>query len=87
MLFYTSLKNHIYCSSVYFVTASVSLLLEHPSYKLHKKRFYTDTGKYVFSNRVVDVWNRLPNAVVSCNTVTSFKCMLDHVLQHDWGLI
>jgi hypothetical protein len=56
-------------------------------YKLHKKRFNTDIGKYVFSNRVVDVWNRLPNAVVSCITVTSFKCMLDHVLQQDWGLI
>jgi len=51
-------------------------------YKLFKQRFTTNIGQFSFSNRVIDVWNCLPVDVVSCNTVTSFKVKLDHLLQH-----
>ena len=37
-------------------------------YKLYKKRFRTDTGKFNFANRVVDEWNVLP-AVMLLNVL------------------
>ena len=42
--------------------------------KLFKKRFRLDVGlrKYVFSDRVVDRWNQLPEKNV-CSTVNTFK--------------
>ena len=57
------------------------------SYKLYKKSFNTNIGKFSFSNRAVDVWNRLPNDVVSCNTVTCFKVKLDQLFKEVWGFI
>lgn len=36
--------------------------------------------KFYFPNRVVDIWNSLPDTVVSAETVNSFKCRLDKVL-------
>ena len=35
--------------------------------------------KNVFSNRVVDAWNELPQYVVDAETVNSFKARLDKV--------
>ena len=32
-----------------------------------------DATKYYFSNRVVNVWNSLPNYIVSAPSVSSFK--------------
>jgi len=43
----------------------------------HKNRFYTDLGKFFFSNRVVDKWNELPASVVQSLSVESFKSKLD----------
>ena len=36
-----------------------------------------DVRKYSFSNRVVDVWNSLPDDVISASTVFSFEVRLD----------
>lgn len=44
--------------------------------KLFKKRFKLDVRKYVFSNRIVDKWNSLPDICVSCNTLNSFKACI-----------
>ena len=33
----------------------------------------TDVRKYFFSNRVVDEWNRLPEEIIQCRTVSNFK--------------
>ena len=55
--------------------------------KLIKNRFDTSIGKYVFSNRVIDVWNDLPQDAVSCNTLNLFKPKLDHYLRNCRGLI
>ena len=39
-----------------------------------KKRFRLDVRKYVFSNRVVDRWNQLPEKnVINVVTVNTFK--------------
>ena len=37
--------------------------------KLFKKRFRLDVRKYIFSNRVVDRWNQLPEKCIKCSTV------------------
>ena len=36
-----------------------------------------DTRKYSFSNRIIPLWNSLPEKVVSSSTVKSFKVRLD----------
>ena len=36
-----------------------------------------DLRKFSFSNRVVNIWNSLPNWVVSANTTNTFKARLD----------
>ena len=52
-------------------------------YKLEKLRFRTDVGKYWFTNRVVNQWNRLGRHVVSAETVGSFKKRLDECMDRE----
>ena len=49
--------------------------------KLFKARFNTNCGKFMFSNRLVDKWNRLSEDIISCNTVEAFKVKLDQYLR------
>lgn len=53
-------------------------------YKLFKRSFRTNLGKFSFVNRVTDTWNRLPEDVVDCSTVACFKSKLDHLFKHVW---
>ena len=46
-------------------------------FKLYKKAFSTNLGKFSFSNRIFDGWNSLPQHIVSSNTVKTFKIRLD----------
>ena len=46
-------------------------------YKLIKKQVKYDLRKFYFTNRVVDVWNSLPDYVVDVETVNLFKNRLD----------
>jgi hypothetical protein len=69
-----------------FFTFNVGNLRGH-RFKLFKNRFNCNIGKYAFSNRVVDVWNSLPDDIVSCDTISSFKAKLDRLFKDDWGLI
>ena len=55
--------------------------------KLFKHGSCTNIGKYCFSNRVVDTWNSLPELVVACQSVNSFKNKLDKHLSTNMGLI
>ena len=57
----------------------------HP-FKLYKKRVDLDWGKYVFSNRIIDEWNKLPEKVVSAKDVLSFKIELDKYLRSTEGI-
>ncbi len=52
-------------------------------YKLEKLRFRTDVGRYWFTNRVVNDWNRLGRHVVSGETIGSFKKRLDECMDRD----
>jgi len=47
------------------------------SQKLFKRSARLDVGKYYFSNRVCDEWNRLPGEIVNVGSVDSFKGRLD----------
>ena len=46
-------------------------------YKLEKFRFRTDIGRYWFTIRVVNDWNRLGRHVVSGESIGRFKSRLD----------
>ncbi len=45
--------------------------------KLFHRRCDKDLRKFFFSNRVVSVWNTLPNEVVTAPSIDSFKNELD----------
>ena len=47
------------------------------SLKLYKEQARLDVRKYFFSHRVVDTWNALPETVIGCNNVNTFKIKLD----------
>jgi len=46
-------------------------------YKLQKSSGYYNIRKYLFSSRVVNMWNSLPNDVVEADTINTFKNRLD----------
>ena len=45
-------------------------------FRLFKNRSHYDLRKFSFSNRIVNIWNSLPNAVVDVNSVEVFKSRL-----------
>ena len=47
------------------------------TYKLIQHHCYYDLRKFNFTNRVIPVWNSLPNHVVSADTINTFKNRLD----------
>ena len=46
-------------------------------YKIFKGRFISEVGRNVFSNRVVNNWNGLPDSVVESDSVNQFKNRID----------
>ena len=57
------------------------------SFKLFKKRYRLDVGKFKFASRVCEEWNRLGDGVVSAGTVNAFKTRLDHHLRNVRGYL
>ena len=45
--------------------------------RLQKVRFKYDWRKYCFTNRVVNIWNSLPNWIVTAESTSIFKTRLD----------
>ena len=45
--------------------------------KLVNSRCHYDLRKYSFAARVVNIWNSLPDSVISTNNVNTFKNRLD----------
>jgi hypothetical protein len=56
------------------------------SFKLFKKRYRSDVGKFKFASRVCEEWNRLGDGIVSAGTMNVFKTRLDHHLRNVRGL-
>ena len=44
---------------------------------MSKNRSHYDLTKFSFTNRIVNIWNSLPNAVVDVDTVDLFKSRVD----------
>ena len=56
------------------------------SFKLFKKRYRLDVGKFKFASRVFEEWNRLGDGIVSAGTVNVFKMRHDHHLRNVRGI-
>ena len=52
-------------------------------YKLENLRFRIDLGRYWFTNRLVNDWNRLGRHVVNAESIGSFKKWLDESMDRD----
>ena len=52
-------------------------------YMLEKLRFRTDVGRYWFTNRVVNDWNRLGRHEASAESIGSFKKRLDEFMDRE----
>src|SRR6266516_3652752 len=50
-------------------------------YKIFKKGFRSNLGKYSFGNRVIDEWNSFSESVVLADSLNKFKSILDHHLR------
>jgi len=69
-----------------FFTLSSSGLRGH-SLKLFKTQYSSNIGKFNFSNRVVEHWNKLTEHVVSSGTVNTFKNCYDQFIRSCRGLL
>ena len=49
-------------------------------FKLVKGRVNGNKFQHFFTNRIINVWNRLPNEVVNAKTINSFKNLIDKTL-------
>ena len=49
--------------------------------KVFKYGCRLDCRKFYFSNRVAGVWNDLPNNIIACNAISSFKKGLDKFME------
>jgi len=45
--------------------------------KIYQDRVQYNLQKYFFSNRVIQIWNSLPDFVIDANNINSFKNKLD----------
>ena len=71
-----------------FFRAATSINLRGNSKKLYKQRSRLMLRQNFFSQRVVNYWNSLPNAVVEAETTNSFKNRLDkHWREATWDNI
>jgi len=43
------------------------------------------TYESIFSSRIVNIWNSLPNSIVDAFTVNAFKACLDKFWQHQFS--
>ena len=50
--------------------------------KLNKISAKYDLRRYFFTKKVVNIWNSLPNYVITAESVNSFKSRLDKFWQH-----
>ena len=53
--------------------------------ELFKPSFNRNVGKYTFSNRVIDSWNRLPENIIACESLDNFKKKLDRLFKFCCG--
>ena len=55
--------------------------------KLYKESCKKDVLKFSFGNRVVNTWNKLPEQVINCESINSFKRNIDKLLRKNGGTL
>ena len=75
----------------YYDPVTISNLLElmpdssstrNHNFKLRKKAFNSNQFKYFYTNRIVNVWNKLPASAVNAKSLNNFKNRIDHHFKH-----
>ena len=56
---------------------SKTVTLRGNKFKLFQEQLHYDMRKYFFGNRIIHVWNSLPDEVVSAEKLDTFKNLLD----------
>ena len=51
-------------------------------FSLYQSQIRYDTKKYNFTNKIISIWNGLPDTVISATTVDTFKARLDRFWQN-----
>ena len=51
-------------------------------FSLYQSQIHYDTRKYNCTNRIISIWNGLPDTVISPTTVDTFKARLDRFWQN-----
>ena len=79
--------NDILDKEKFFTRAQYTAKRGH-SFKLHKRRFRLNVRANVFSNRVINVWNDLPENIINAPSVNAFKNRLNnHWHGHPYKLV
>jgi len=60
------------------LTYNIIKLTTGNDFRLSKSRSHYDLSKFSFTNRIVNIWNSLPNAVVDVDSVDLLKSRLDN---------
>ncbi|MCU7801386.1 MAG: reverse transcriptase family protein, partial [gamma proteobacterium symbiont of Lucinoma myriamae] len=66
-----------YCDKDKLFTLQQSDRTRGHRFKMYKKKFRLDIRRYSFSQRVIDHWNKLPDSVVSAQSINMFKSRLN----------
>jgi len=72
-------QNHSITTAMVLTASSLCTFnkVTRANFRLFKNRSHYDLRKFSFSNRIVNIWNSLPNAVDDVNSVEVFKSRLD----------
>jgi len=66
----------------FYESLPLSLTTRGNSLKLLQHYCHYDLRRHNFTNRIVSVWNSLPNNVVTANMINTFKNRLDKFWEH-----
>ncbi len=78
VMVYKILRGLVEIDSSHFFFLSEGVTRGH-SWKLFKNRVRSDVSRFFFTNRVIDIWNFLPDDIVSKPTLQGFKTALKSV--------
>ena len=72
------LYKHVFVMASQGPSKQLQFLRSH-SFKLNKRRFRLNVLANVFSNRLVNLWNDLPDNIVNASSVNAFKTYLINI--------
>ena len=72
LVMYCNVTHYSYNSEQFFTLKNHKLTRGH-SLTIVKKKFNNNISRYAFNNRRIDIWNKLPQQIVSAFNVTIFK--------------